>query len=59
MPPQPYVFISYSHAEPDAEYVDRLAVQLTEAGVPVWYDRHTGPTSRNRRTSLGGAEGGR
>src|SRR5688572_7504496 len=46
MPPQPYVFISYSHAGPDAEYVDRLAAQLTAAGVPVWYDRHLGSGDR-------------
>lgn len=46
MPPQPYVFISYSHAEPDAEYVERLAAQLTAAGVPVWYDRHLGSGDR-------------
>lgn len=46
MPPQPYVFISYAHAEPDAEYVERLAAQLTEAGVPVWYDRNLGSGDR-------------
>ncbi len=46
MPPQPYVFISYSHAEPDAEYVDRLAAQLTAASVPVWYDRQFGSGDR-------------
>ncbi len=46
MPPQPYVFISYSHAQPDAEYVDRLAAELTAAGVPVWYDRHFGSGDR-------------
>jgi hypothetical protein len=36
--PAGHVFISYSHSA-DAQYVERLAAFLEDAGVPAWYDR--------------------
>jgi TIR domain len=33
------VFVSYSHAPPDAVYVERLAAFLGAAGVSAWFDR--------------------
>ena len=37
-----YVYISYAHSDRNRyvdSYVDTLAQFLTEAGIPVWYDR--------------------
>ena len=33
-----YVYISYAHSDNDA-FVDMLVQHLTDAGIPVWYDR--------------------